>query len=137
MVTANTTSASESGNPDERDISEYTLKELSAAQQNATDYETWRKFSRAIDHATGQDEWKLKKESPVYDYEEIQKKLDDLRDARLANNVEKLIYLVRTTFSRNIGNMGDTRLDTHCQCGSKQWIEDYISECELALQHIV
>ncbi|GMM53177.1 triacylglycerol lipase [Starmerella bacillaris] len=137
MVTANTTSASESGNPDERDISEYTLKELSAAQQNATDYETWRKFSRAIDHATGQDEWKLKKESPVYDYEEIQKKLDDLRDARLANNVDKLIYLVRTTFSRNIGNMGDTRLYTHCQCGTKQLIEDYISECELALQHIV
>lgn len=123
--------------PGDANLDQQDLKALQRAQQAASTYDEWRRLSRAIDAATGQDEWKDKDESPVYDYAKVEEKLRALQVARQSGNMPQLIYLVRTTFSRNLGNMGDHRLYRHCQCGTKRLIERYINECELALDYIV
>lgn len=113
------------------------LKYLQRAQKDANNYDQWKYFSLAIDAVTGQEDWKNKDASVVYDYELVESRLRDLRAARESGNTALLLYLVRTTYCRNLGNMGDHRLYRHCQSGTKHLIERYIQECELALDSIL
>ena len=54
----------------------------------------------------GNDEWKAAAASDEYDHKAIQMRLGQLRDAQLECEVAGMLFLIRTTFSRNIGNMG-------------------------------
>lgn len=109
------------------------LQKLDAAES----YEEWLHISKQLDDAENRQEWRLEDDSEFYDSKELSHILNELKEARISHNVPKLLYLVRTTFSRDIGNMGDRRLYTQARSGTKYLIEEFINECELVLQTIV
>jgi hypothetical protein len=48
--------------------------------------------------------------------------------ARKDDDKEKMMFLLRSTLSRNLGGMGQAALYRHCHVGTKQVIEHYIDE---------
>lgn len=112
------------------------IKKLLESQKNAKSYSEWCSISKQLDQLEGLQKWKQEDYSDIYDYELIRHRTRLLRDCRKSGDMAHLLFLVRTQFERNLGNMGDTRLYS-CHVGTKQLIEEYISECEKCLQALL
>ncbi|GME87081.1 unnamed protein product [[Candida] boidinii] len=91
-----------------------TINCLLSQQRTAKSYKEWLEVSQKLDKLLHYDDWKEEKESNIYDYELITKKLDELKNARLTKDYGKLLYIIRTSWCRNLGNMDDINLYRHC-----------------------
>jgi TAG lipase/steryl ester hydrolase/phospholipase A2/LPA acyltransferase len=105
--------------------------------KSASSYGEWLDISRRLDSLLGNEGWKQNDQSELYDSELVRFRLNQLHTAIQADDTETLITLIRTTLQRNVGNMGDPRLYQQTFTGTKYLIEDYISECEKALQTLM
>lgn len=114
-----------------------TLWEEFEKQSSATTYEEWVEYSRKLDEELEFELWKKNPKSQLYDYQLIELRLQDLRAARETKNWRKLLYLVRTTFSRNIGDINNPQLYQNSYCGTKRLIEEYIQECHIAIHSLL
>lgn len=112
------------------------LNKLLVQQKLATSYHEWFEISSKLDVFLENDEWKQDDVSPLYDYKLIRERLHQLRVARDNHDYLQLLYLVRTTWTRNLGNMGNVNLYRHSHVGTKKLIEEYIEECELVLDEL-
>lgn len=99
--------------------------------------EEWLQEVEKDDKKQGLDKWRANPNSELYDHAKIAQLLAQLRECRRSQNAPLLLYLVRTTFSRNNGNMGDERLYSKTPSGTKNLIEDYIKECIEAINYLV
>lgn len=113
------------------------IQRLLFEQKHATTYKKWYAVSSQLDELTGSNLWKLNPESSEYDYNIVYQQLNEMRTARLNKDYKLLLYLVRTKWSRNVGNMGDLNLYRHSHVGTKRLIEEYIDECQQALHFLV
>ncbi|RKP32983.1 patatin-domain-containing protein, partial [Metschnikowia bicuspidata] len=113
------------------------IQRLTFEQQHATTYKEWYAASTQLDELTGSNAWKLNPELCEYDYKIVSQQLNEMRRARLAKDHNLLLYLVRTKWSRNVGNMGDLNLYRHSHVGTKRLIEEYNEECHQALRYLV
>ncbi|KAJ1502367.1 hypothetical protein HMI54_014409, partial [Coelomomyces lativittatus] len=95
---------------------------------SASTYEQWSAAASILDQIEGRDTWKLQPESDLYDYKLLQDRYQALHEAREAKDVHRLIFLLRTSLSRNLGGIGNPNLYGVCKVGTKALIEDYISE---------
>ncbi|KAH3687124.1 hypothetical protein WICPIJ_001905 [Wickerhamomyces pijperi] len=109
------------------------IERLLTAKRTSTSYQSWLETCEELDSLQKFNKWKADDESTLYDFKLIQRNLMDLKEARLSGDTRKLLYLIRTTWSRNIGNMGDVNLYRHTHTGTKSLINTYIEECQLAL----
>lgn len=105
--------------------------------KNASDYSQWLDAAVDLDMATGIEQWKADKKSDLYDYELIEQRLNQLREARIDQDAEQILLLLRTTLQRNLGNLGNPLLYTKSYSGTKYLIEEYILECEAALNYLI
>lgn len=48
-----------------------------------------------------------------------------MEDARLSRDPKRMLFLMRTTLTRHLGGMGNTRLYKHTHVGTKELIEQY------------
>ncbi|ORY86201.1 putative esterase of the alpha-beta hydrolase superfamily, partial [Protomyces lactucae-debilis] len=96
--------------------------------KNAKSYEEYEKAALALDYLEGRYLWKADAVSPHYDSELVQVRLDELRLARSSNNFERVLFLLRTTLSRQLGDMGNPKLYAYTHTGTKFLIEEYIEE---------
>ncbi|KAF9433989.1 hypothetical protein BGZ76_008730 [Entomortierella beljakovae] len=94
----------------------------------ATNYEQWSEAASVLDQLNGKDDWKKDPKSPHYDYEMLQERLSQLVTARGSGDLGQMIFLLRTSLSRNIGNIGQDKLYSETKIGTKRLIEDYNSE---------
>ena len=78
-------------------------------------------------------EWKKQFASPDYCPEDLQHHIDQFKDARLNRDYRRMLFLVRTSLSRNLAQMGNTDLYKYSHIGTKDLIESYI---ELVLEAI-
>ncbi|KAK9452648.1 acyl transferase/acyl hydrolase/lysophospholipase, partial [Dipodascopsis uninucleata] len=106
-------------------------------QQNATSYDEWARASQELDLLCGNDKWKSNPISDKYDYKLVAKRLKELRETRTSGNFLKLLFLLRTTLSRNFADIGNSQLYLHSHIGTKSLIDDYISECEISLKTVL
>lgn len=113
------------------------VNELLVEQKNATTYKQWYEVSSRLDQLTGNNEWKRQKELQDYDYLLIENLLKEMQSARTAKDYKLLLYLIRTKWSRNVGNIGDSNLFRHSNVGTKELIEAYINECIECLNYLV
>jgi len=72
----------------------------------ATNYEQWFEAATILDRLQGKDKWKNDPRSPHYDYELLQERLSQLASARESGDLGLMIFLLRTSLSRNLGNVG-------------------------------
>ncbi|KAG0379888.1 hypothetical protein BGX24_011211 [Mortierella sp. AD032] len=91
----------------------------------ATNYEQWSEAAIILDRLQGKDKWKNDPRSPHYDYEMLQERLSQLKTARGSGDLGEMIYLLRTSLSRNLGNVGRPQLYANTIIGTKRLIEDY------------
>ncbi|CCG23488.1 patatin-like phospholipase [Candida orthopsilosis Co 90-125] len=113
------------------------INELLEYQKTTTTYREWYTISLRLDELLGNNAWKSDPQSDIYDYNLIYKHLNAMKQARLDNNYKLLLYYIRTTWVRNLGNMGDSNLYRHSYVGTKKLIEEYIQECQVSLNYLV
>ncbi|KAI8079954.1 acyl transferase/acyl hydrolase/lysophospholipase [Halteromyces radiatus] len=102
----------------------------------ATNYEQWAEAAAALDEYEGNDEWKKDPVSTEYDWELVQNRLNQLRIVRDQNNPSAMIFQLRTSLARNLGDMGKSTLYAHSRVGTKVLISTYIEEVTKQLNWI-
>ena len=110
---------------------------MSSILTTASSYEEWAEAAQLLDCMDGNEEWKVNPVSADYDHRLLASRLEQLVEARRCGNVAKVIFLLRTTLTRNLGNMGSEELYRHTYIGTKRLIEDFISEIEQSLHFVL
>ena len=72
---------------------------------SATCYAQWESAAIMLDFLEGKDSWKKELASPDYDYELIQDRLLQFRNARESGDLNAMLFLLRTSLHRNLGDM--------------------------------
>lgn len=112
------------------------IEKLKHQQKTAVTYNQWYEVSTELDELLGNNVWKLDPQLTSYDHDTVYKNLQELRNARLSKDYNLLLYLIRTKWTRNVGNMGDVNLYRHSHVGTKRLIEEFIEECQLSLDYL-
>ncbi|ESZ98302.1 hypothetical protein SBOR_1295 [Sclerotinia borealis F-4128] len=94
--------------------------------KNAETMETWRSAAKELDVLEDNETWKLGSSSPDFDALLIEARTKQMDTARIDCDIKKMLTLVRTTLSRDLGGMGNIRLYKHSYIGTKDLIERYI-----------
>lgn len=113
------------------------VQSLKSALKNAESFAEWKEAAEKLDTLLGYEPWKQDSTSEIYDHVLVRMRTEELKACRASGDTERLLFMVRTTFERNLGNMGDPKLYCVSHTGTKRLIEEYISECELALQTLL
>lgn len=74
----------------------------------------------------GNNAWKEEDESDDYDSALLQEHMIALQQAKINGDVNRMIYLVRTTFSRDMARMSNLKLYQYSHVGTKERVENYI-----------
>jgi hypothetical protein len=78
--------------------------------EKATSYEQWAGAGYMLDRCQGKDEWKNDEKSNDYDYELIKDRLFILKTIRRNADIPAMIFNLRTSLSRNLGDMGNPKV---------------------------
>ncbi|KAK9467620.1 acyl transferase/acyl hydrolase/lysophospholipase [Lipomyces arxii] len=121
----------------EHELHNKRLEVARVLQRHASSYEEWARASQELDFLYGYDSWKSNPVSEEYDYKSISERVAEMRTVRESEDYLKLLFMLRTTLTRNPGNIGNTKLYLHSNIGTKYLIDDYIGECEESLKIIL
>ncbi len=93
----------------------------------AIKYEDWQVAATELDEIEGNNNWKSIFDSTDYDAALVESRLKQLDEARISCDVGRMLFLVRTSLTRNLGDMGNLKLYRHTHIGTKDLIERYIT----------
>ncbi|KAJ8069980.1 hypothetical protein OCU04_000384 [Sclerotinia nivalis] len=99
---------------------------LNLRLKNAETVEDWRTAAKELDILEDNEAWKLDSSSADFDAALIEARTKQMDTARIDCDIKKMLNLVRTTLSRDLGGMGNIRLYKHSYIGTKVIIERYI-----------
>ncbi|KAL8851150.1 MAG: hypothetical protein Q9221_003953 [Calogaya cf. arnoldii] len=106
------------------------LRESSSATE-------WQATATELDLLEGNHDWKSLDDSPDYDATLVLARLKQLDEARISCDVGRMLFLIRTSLTRNLGDMGNIRLYKHSHIGTKDLIERYISSALATLDALL
>ncbi|KAK4108310.1 patatin-domain-containing protein [Canariomyces notabilis] len=110
---------------------------LAARMQNATTFEEWQAAAEQLDQLEGNDKWKLDDQSGDYHPEVIRASLEELDNARTNCDIHAMMYLIRTSLSRDLGGMGSMDLYRHSYIGTKKLVERYVKSAIQTIESVV
>ena len=87
----------------------------------------WENAATELDDIEGNNEWKHILESPEYDVLLVQARLKQMDEARISCDVGRMLFLVRTALTRDLGDMGNLKMYKHSHIGTKDLVERYIT----------
>lgn len=99
---------------------------LSLRMRNAETLEQWADAAKELDILEDNEAWKYELSSSEFDVVLIESRLKQLDDARIDCDIKKMLNLVRTALSRDLGGMGNIQLYKHSHIGTKDLLERYI-----------
>ncbi|TPX31054.1 hypothetical protein SmJEL517_g05512 [Synchytrium microbalum] len=102
----------------------------------ADSYEEWKAAASELDILLGNDKWALVPESKEYDHRLIAIRLHVLQEARAKNDVDAMIYYLRSGLLRNLGGLCDAKLFGRSYLGTKKIIELYLDEVVTQIEYI-
>ncbi|PSK34250.1 hypothetical protein B9Z65_8576 [Elsinoe australis] len=102
------------------------IQVLRAKLDQAQNYSEWLSVATELDALEGHDAWKLEEECAEYDVDLVMDRLREMDDIRISREQKKIMMLVRTGLTRNLGGMGSLLLYKHSRVGTKVLIERYI-----------
>ncbi len=117
-------------------MSKLTEKKLRKTIDNAQTYDEYKDACELLDELTGNNVWKAEVESPFYDYELIQHRLDSMKKARMNNDIDSLVAILCEGLHGNLGNIGNSELYQVCNIGTKHLIEEFNEEVKQSLETI-
>ena len=100
----------------------------------ATGYEQWLEAAQKLDEFEGHDRWKCEDKSDLYDAKLIRQRLEDMRRLEAENDIQGIMFHLRSGMVRGLGGIGNPRLHTHAYVGSKKLIEAYTEQVMKLLQ---
>ncbi|CAH1832868.1 unnamed protein product [Saccharomyces cerevisiae] len=113
------------------------ISDLSSQKKHAISYDQWNDIASRLDDLTGLSEWKTIDESSLYNYKLLQDLTIRMRHLRTTHDYHRLLYLIRTKWVRNLGNMNNVNLYRHSHTGTKQIIHDYLKESQAVLTALI
>ena len=96
--------------------------------QQSTCYSEWKDAAQSLDAIEHKDIWKKTLASDIYNYEMLKDRLKTLRTHKEKGELKLLARELREGLHHDLGNMGDIRLYQQCYFGTKELIEDYVTE---------
>lgn len=90
-------------------------------------YEEWSSCANELDALEGNNTWKETFECSEYNPRLVEERLRQLEEARITCDVARMLFLVRTALSRDLGNMSNASLYRHSHIGTKDLIDRYIT----------
>lgn len=109
-------------------VTEQLIKFHKHRMQQATSYQEWKDAAQTLDSIEHKDIWKQNIASDIYNYELLLDRLATLRTHKEKGETMLLARALREGLHHDLGNMGDLRLYQQCNYGTKQLIEDYVTE---------
>ncbi|KAI4260508.1 MAG: hypothetical protein L6R42_004011, partial [Xanthoria sp. 1 TBL-2021] len=97
----------------------------------------WQAAATELDLLEGNNDWKSLDDSLDYDASLVLARLKQLDEARISCDVGRMLFLIRTSLTRNLGDMGNIRLYKHSHTGTKELIERYISSALATLDALL
>ncbi|KAF1834489.1 patatin-domain-containing protein [Decorospora gaudefroyi] len=98
--------------------------------KDAETYDEWKAAATELDILEGNEAWKEEDDTPEYNVDLVATRLQELDDARMSCDVGRMLFLIRTTLTRGLGDMGHLRLYKHSHIGTKRLIERYIESAQ-------
>lgn len=90
-------------------------------------HDEWRSCACELDELENNNAWKETFECSEYNPRLVQERLKQLEDARASCDVSRMLFLIRTALSRDLGNMSNASLYRHSHVGTKNLIDRYIT----------
>ena len=112
------------------------IKKIEAEMNSVSSYEEWHALAHQHDEASGMKRWRDVDRSSAYDYVQIRRRLDRLRELRSRHDDAGLLFTLNEGIHGNLGGMGRSALYTYSKFGTKKLIVEYIDEVVAALVHI-
>lgn len=78
---------------------------------SATNYEQWAAAARQLDTLDGLLRWREDPASPHYEFQLVQDRLAQLIKARESSDLSSMLFLLRTSLCRNLGDMGNHKVN--------------------------
>lgn len=99
----------------------------------------WTSAAQELDLLEGNHLWKAELEgvNGVYRPDVIHDRMRELDDARLNCDIRRMVHLVRTALSRELGGMGNIDLYRHSYVGTKDLIEQYVKSAVQTIEDLV
>ncbi|EJS41694.1 stc2p [Saccharomyces arboricola H-6] len=113
------------------------ISDLSSQKEHAISYDQWNEIALRLDGLTGFSDWKTVDQSSLYNYKLLRDLTLRMRHLRTTHDYHRLLYLIRTKWVRNLGNMNNVNLYRHSHSGTKQIIHDYVQESEAVLTALI
>lgn len=113
------------------------IKYLLRHRYDVTSYDAWVEIGNELDELTNKLHWKEVEESKFYDYALLKKLTLEMRKLREEGQHMELLYLMRTRWVRNLGNMGNVNLYRMSHYGTKNIIDDYMNESTMAIDSLL
>tara|TARA_R110001599_G_scaffold60489_6_gene168114 strand:- start:246 stop:1712 length:1467 start_codon:yes stop_codon:yes gene_type:complete len=112
-------------------VTEKLIQRHKTRMQQSTNYAEWKDAAQSLDSIEHKTLWKQTIASDIYNYEMLNDRLTTLRSYRNKGELSLLARALREGLHHDLANMGDLRLYQQCYFGTKQLIEDYVTEvCE-------
>lgn len=102
----------------------------------ATTFSQWKEAAEELDRLESRNLWKSKMASDLYNYELLSDRYHLLKRFRESGQTESLARALREGLHHDLGNMGDPRLYAQSYSGTKQLIEDYVTEVSKSLDYV-
>lgn len=100
-------------------------------------FDEWRNCAGELDELEGNNSWKETVVCDEYNPQLIMERMKQLEDARISCDGDRMLLLVRTALSRDLGNMSDTSLYQHAHVGTKTLIDKYINTALETIESLV
>ncbi|KAI9762796.1 MAG: hypothetical protein M4579_000148 [Chaenotheca gracillima] len=126
-----------SGKPAAHVSAEVRKRLLYLQMRSALTLEDWQSAAEELDILEENEAWKSEVESDEYDPAIVATRLQQLEDARNSGDVGRMLFLIRTSLTRGLGEMGNIKLYKHSHVGTKRLIEDYINSALETLQAVL
>ncbi|KAF7799125.1 hypothetical protein EIP86_010355 [Pleurotus ostreatoroseus] len=104
--------------------------------RSARTYQEWKDAAQTLDEYLKFDAWKTIDEDPFYDWKLVRKVLRTLRSMRAKNDVYGVLGVLETCIRTNFAGTESPRLYSETFYGTKDLIEAYVAEQEIALEFI-
>ncbi|KAL4929109.1 putative Patatin family phospholipase [Aspergillus undulatus] len=105
--------------------------------REAVSAEEWKQCACELDKLEDNNAWKETFECDEYNPRLVQERLEQLEAARVSCDVSRMLYLIRTSLSRDFGGMSNASLYKHTHFGTKNLIDRYITTAVKTISSLV
>ncbi|KAL4891011.1 acyl transferase/acyl hydrolase/lysophospholipase [Aspergillus ambiguus] len=95
--------------------------------RNAVSYIEWKECAGELDELEGNNNWKQTLECSEYNPCLVRERLSQLEEARINCDTSRMLFLIRTSLSRDLGDMSNAALYRYSHVGTKELIDRYIT----------